>query len=575
MEKMHDFEEKKWFVYLSDHHEGPFSLSDLQQRMTHGEINPSSYVWAEGMADWKVMTEVEGCRPLLQGNGSALNGGQDLPALDTPPLEQLSSPASSGAASGDFALELGDQQSPELDLQVNRMANGFSAPPASQEQPEPQIVLASKDIEPPTSAAPIQLETQAAAPIKIEAKRPAPKAAEKTETPPTKKRAPLKKGRIVFFTILLGSAALTSAYFQGALDPALENPAVSAALKTANELVQPMLLQLTSKFPALSRWISPIPNLDDVSPAEYEELRNAASANLEREGAKIALAVSNADLTSPVFYVASNLPDKTLINIYIQGVPDTLLNQLSFTNMVQAVIDRKLGKSPAIKLAEMRGLPRGQYEVYAMEADKQPQETNMILAAMQPLAGAKLPAGSNASVRLLASRSVFLGGLKDATYTARLKEYHDKLQQKATSELTEIKQMAMSLETSLTETLTKFKSMRKPARKKQWEEFTKTWSGFEEQLKGTFAKWTPEILEKEFFYGMLYKMLKETQQAVENVHNIQASFFAGGTDANTFDIKVGQATALAENSMVALKAKIEAAEKLQPTPNGMPRRDGL
>src|SRR5689334_79785 len=40
--------EKKWFVYLTDHHEGPLSLAEIRERMSAGQIDRSVHVWAEG-----------------------------------------------------------------------------------------------------------------------------------------------------------------------------------------------------------------------------------------------------------------------------------------------------------------------------------------------------------------------------------------------------------------------------------------------------------------------------------------------------------------------------------------------
>ncbi len=50
--------QKKWFVYLSDHHEGPFDAAELSEKKSSGLISQQSYVWAEGMADWKPLVEV-------------------------------------------------------------------------------------------------------------------------------------------------------------------------------------------------------------------------------------------------------------------------------------------------------------------------------------------------------------------------------------------------------------------------------------------------------------------------------------------------------------------------------------
>ncbi len=57
-EKMNTELQKKWFVYLMDHHEGPFDANELSLKKKNGLINQQSYVWAEGMADWKPLIEV-------------------------------------------------------------------------------------------------------------------------------------------------------------------------------------------------------------------------------------------------------------------------------------------------------------------------------------------------------------------------------------------------------------------------------------------------------------------------------------------------------------------------------------
>ena len=65
---MDGFTEKKWFVYVGDHHEGPFSLEDIQGKIGAGVVSTTSFVWAEGMADWKGMTEVPDFESVLSAS---------------------------------------------------------------------------------------------------------------------------------------------------------------------------------------------------------------------------------------------------------------------------------------------------------------------------------------------------------------------------------------------------------------------------------------------------------------------------------------------------------------------------
>src|SRR3954467_9410853 len=87
--KMDGFTDKKWFVYIGDHHEGPFSLEDIQGKMAQGQVTRNSYVWAEGMADWKAMIEMSEFGSLTtsvsnSGATSLNGGGSGLRTFDAP-----------------------------------------------------------------------------------------------------------------------------------------------------------------------------------------------------------------------------------------------------------------------------------------------------------------------------------------------------------------------------------------------------------------------------------------------------------------------------------------------------------
>jgi hypothetical protein len=57
-EKMNMEIQKKWFIYIGDHHEGPFSAEEISQKLKSGEAKEESYVWCEGMADWQMFSSV-------------------------------------------------------------------------------------------------------------------------------------------------------------------------------------------------------------------------------------------------------------------------------------------------------------------------------------------------------------------------------------------------------------------------------------------------------------------------------------------------------------------------------------
>ncbi len=477
--KMDGFNEKKWFVYMTDHHEGPFSLEEIQVKLSQAQVTRTHYVWAEGMPDWKQMTEVEAFASILETKPAA-----------APP------------------------------------------PPAIQEPEALTIIAPIQPVLEPKSE-PIQDE--------------------KTDDIKTKPKSRFL--RWAFVGVLLVGGAFT--YTQGYLDPALKSPALQTTLQTLSDMTRPYLIQVSNKIPLLKQWISPIPVLSNVSPEDYEELKAAAGANPDTDGPRVAIALSKTDLTSPTFYVASNLPEGTLFTVVVQGVPDTLLNQLAFSGTLQVKLNKRLGQSAALRAINGKLVPRGQYKVGVFTRKD--------------------------AARPLALKTYFLGGFNDAIYAQRLKEFHDKIRARANAELTEVLQFTQTLESQLTSTSSKFKSSFPLSRKKKialrqkktWGAFHASWSKLELQIDQALRKWTPEILQNDYFYGSLYKLIQQTGAAIGQVHGLQDAYMRGSMDTKTFEIQMGAAQASAQATLVQLKSKIDRIEKTPPTPNGLPRREEL
>src|SRR5690606_34650000 len=89
---MDGFTEKKWFVYLGDHHEGPLSLADIQDKMAQSQVTPSNYVWRDGMSDWAVMTDVTEFEGLLQPRGAGNGAGAFSVQIEPTQLTEALSP---------------------------------------------------------------------------------------------------------------------------------------------------------------------------------------------------------------------------------------------------------------------------------------------------------------------------------------------------------------------------------------------------------------------------------------------------------------------------------------------------
>lgn len=517
---MDGFNEKKWFVYMVDHHEGPFSLEEIQSKMGEGQVTTGSYVWAEGMADWKPMTEVEAFESLLAMGAGAVAAGTPAPIV----MPSANALASTG---------------PDLDVAADDMPEGSHPMPSAE---------AFADAEAHTHAIS------------------APEAGSK------------KNKLLVPIGLTLAVVAGGAAYKQGLLNPLIQSPGVQAGIQTVSDLTRPHVLTLIDKIPALAGFLSPIPRLDDVSAEDLALLKAAASQPLHKAGPKVAIVLSRGDLLAPRFYVSTNLPDGAQFDVVLEGIPDTLLNQTQFQGQARVTIEKRMAKTVDFRFQDGRPIPRGEYLVYVAESANQPEALSRVLDPLAPTL-MSLPQVFPKGRRLVAKKGYFLGGPKDQVYAARLKEYHDKLRQKAEGELAEIKQFAMTLENQLTGSRNGFGRIRRGkvnrAQQKSWGDFNTKWVQLDNQLRETFNKWTPEALQHEYFYGPLYLLVQQAGQSIAKVHNLHHAYFTGSVDTKAFDIQVGEAISVAESSINALRAKIQQAESIPPTPNGMPRKDGL
>lgn len=53
----------RWWVLADGASIGPFSLSDVRQRVLAGLTGPDTYVWADGMPDWMHARQVPALTP--------------------------------------------------------------------------------------------------------------------------------------------------------------------------------------------------------------------------------------------------------------------------------------------------------------------------------------------------------------------------------------------------------------------------------------------------------------------------------------------------------------------------------
>jgi hypothetical protein len=131
---MDGFDEKKWFLYLSDHHEGPFSLAEIQEKMSGGQVSTANYVWCEGMPDWKPMTEVPAFVSLVnpgQASAPAPVLGESTSLELAMPLETVQVDAAPGEKTGtlpELVYTPPEETAPAVEASPERASEFLTAP---------------------------------------------------------------------------------------------------------------------------------------------------------------------------------------------------------------------------------------------------------------------------------------------------------------------------------------------------------------------------------------------------------------------------------------------------------------
>ncbi|MBC7692200.1 MAG: DUF4339 domain-containing protein [Methylotenera sp.] len=548
-------DDKKWFVYISDHHEGPYTVTEVKEKVAHGKIPADGYVWSEGMADWQPMSAVAAFGPPPAAPAPAPAHPQeqrDGPTLTTTRLEM---PKKSSEKTPEKKSEI-----PEPDYQLESKAQTRTnvSPPIT-------LVAASRVSAAPQEA--VALERPNGGQFQKRSGAPQP-AIQKTSA---------SSGLKALLVLIILIAAMVGAGMQGLLDPVLKTPAMQAATRAASDSLRP----LVARFPALAQFISPIPTLDDVAPEDYEELKAAASPG---QPTRLAVAVSRADLMAPLFYVSGNLPDGAQVDVWVEGVSDTLLNQTAFSGHATAKMNQKLGKTETLRMADGKPIPRGQYLLFVTEGDSQPDPVKPVISAL-PNSTVQVPATLQSQLKekkLLTRKSYFLGGPRDQTYVARLKEFHDRIMAKSSNERVEVKQFTALLESQIDGSIATFDKLRKgpakptkaqlAAKAKAWDDFNVKWVQVEEQINQAMAKITPDALTNEYFYGPLYQLTQQTAQETNKMHELHHAFFKSTPDMASFDIQLGEVTSQVRAALTTLKTKFDEVEKLPATASGLPQK---
>lgn len=483
--------EKKWFIYVQDHHEGPFTVEEIWGGIEAGRFSQAGFVWCDGMKDWV--------------------------ALATLPDFERSAP-------------------PPPDIPI-----------ASNWQVESSTVAAVQ--EPVTSTSVIEVN-----PIE-------------NATQPQ-----------ILRPALLGSASATRPSTQGAGE---KTPIITPRMKPFIYAVVAIFALLGLRKTGALRpvedrvlgFLSTLPELGDVSPEDYADLKTAAKAPIS-DGPQVAVALSKADPLSPIFYVATNLPDGARFEIYVEGVPHRLLNTLSYGGKLDVVSSKRLAKSAPLRYPDGKPIPRGEYFVYVMEAPV--GQPDLVYKELLPLASIarNLPNQLPQDRRLVYSKKIFFGA-KDATYEQRLKEFHEGLVSRAKNEAMELSQAAATLESQALVSNATYDRLRRqpvgPRQRQIWNEMNRTWRPVETQIVQKYAGMSPDHIKESFFHANLVGELLAIERILSDLHTAQEKRFTSSAGAAGIDAEAADLRNQFETRKTAWKSAIDRALAASANPEtGLP-----
>jgi hypothetical protein len=532
-------EEKEWFLYVVDHHEGPFSIAEIKKLLKKGDAKTTSYVWKDGYADWAMLSDVTEFGPgtaKSDGHGPAVFAvnGKSTGARTGPDLGGVSSSASvwcllsNKIFTGPHSMKNLVRKINDSDVSVNDSVwkEGWTSfipisnIPEFMQGVKPDVLDGGK-----TKTKTVKLEVGSTA-----------EAIGLGGSPATRAYAWYKSTKFFVVMCVVLALAFYQSLAKGNLDDWLEKANIKQKVKAMNlpplpldkigdlvgsikDTVLPLAAKIAPSLPEPVRgWLSPVSLPEGISANDADTLLSIAMTDLTA-GMKAASALPTGENFNPAFVIASNLPDGTNLVASLHGREGTLLNAFSYDKTMFVEINKHVATTQKFTFEGGKPLPKGEYLLSISAGEKQ---------------------------KPFVTDSYFLGGKKDATYETRLKEFKDRSKDKLAAETGELKQAALTLESMANESATKFFSLAAtpstPQRKNLWSQYSTKYMKMSGQIKALGAKVTPEA-RKDFLLPHLYQKLAQTYELTERLHQSETVFIAQG---GTMDEVKKQASQTAE-----------------------------
>lgn len=514
-------QEPVWFVQLTaageePKQEGPITLNDLLGRIKKKQLIGDDYVWTPGMENWGQIQEIEVLKNALPEPTMVSDTSLPKKVAGKLPVFAEFSMDSTRFAKKEESKKSEEGSLPGVELETS--SDIIRSPLASSVRSTPveSLPLPAHGLKGPGGPAP--------APTLSRPSVAGGKANDLRTPGPLIKAAGLSVLIGISFYIIFGQFSPTTL------------------------ISEDVWAKMFVRFPTIA----------DVADDDYLQLKEAATKLLFVSGPRLALAPSRAAGDSLSLYLATNFPAGSSFEIYLQGDRDTLAGDSSAIPPIKFNTRGVLTRIPPITA------PEGYYWVHVFSGATQPKRTQQLLPALPaatPLIASK---GFPTAQRLLIAKKLFLGGVPDLNYQAKLKDYFSNRRGKALAELDAIRDVLLLVEDRLSSENKAARGLmnlpNQPARAQAWSIYESSWNTDATNLE----KFTKTNFH---FYGQTQGMARTVVQTLMQLHTVhswltkaspeQEIKHGGSSRLNTSSVEVASILVNGENTTNTIKTKVQ------------------
>lgn len=519
-----------WFLFLNDKYEGPYSEFEIKSKLSLNIINENTMIWADGFEDWKLVSDID-----------TFNNSISIPIQFQAELHN--------SLKSDFQL---------TDNYANHEINNIEKVVINEEIKTLNI---EKD-----DASEIKLNNQPEinkneinslekllSEVKFEWTKSKLNELELNKYEPYKFHKPWSYN---------DSSTQLSTQINS------ENKSASTKINYILPIKKHQRKLFIGLVVSILFFISMniffklrIPNLPGIDHSEAREMYAAMTESLEQYSPTAVTHLSKSDITKPIFYIASNLPENTELKLYIEGISETLLDAFNISIEATIKIHNGIAQSPIFVQEDGKVFPIGEYKVIVK------------CIACDHFFQTKKLENNTQKEYIINEKHFFLGGIKDQNYDQKLKLYHEKIKVQAMSELIELKQLIDNIEKQLNETNNIFVQWTSSEySKNQWAEFHNKWTHFQNQLSKISKQWNPQAVQYTYYYGNFYSLLKNILEMTSQIHKTQNDWILKNFSSESLESAIYEKSSIVQSTLLTIRTKITYIEHLPSSANGMPPR---